>query len=333
MSETQDHSDSYQRVQTVEVGPDEDSRRLDNFLISRLSGVPHSRVYRLIRTGQVRVNGGRAKPKQRLRQGDIVRIPPIRISDGPPRITKPDAKLKHAVRQVLYDDDYIIAVDKPSGITVHSGTRHTMGLVEALRYLRPDLPFIELVHRIDKGTSGIVILAKNKLALRKLHAQWRREEPDKTPVKKYVALLKSNFTTQTIEVDLQQRNRHSKVLRSTLQTMPLATGTTSSSRFVELQRLNEATLAEITIYTGRTHQARLHAQSVGHPIAGDKKYGDKIFNRQLAKLGLKRLFLHASSVQFQHPVMHDQVLIESPLPEELTSVLKMLEPNSGDHQT
>ena len=324
MNEPQDHSGSYQQVQTVELSVDEDGRRLDNYLISRLSGVPHSHVYRLIRTGQVRVNGGRAKPKQRLREGDRVRIPPIRISDSLPRISKPDARLEHAVRQVLFEDDYIMAVDKPSGITVHSGTRHSTGLVEALRYLRPNLPFIELVHRIDKSTSGIVILAKNRSVLRKLHALWRREEPDKIPLKKYVALLKSNFSKQSIEVDLQQQNRHSKVLRSALETMAAATGMTSSSRFVELQRLNMATLAEITIYTGRTHQARLHAQFIGHPIAGDKKYGDKTFNRQLTKLGLKRMFLHASSVQFLHPVTHEQVLIESPLPEELTSIQEKL---------
>ena len=303
-------------IHTVDQGSDD--RRVDNLLIGLLKGVPKSHVYRLIRSGQVRVNSKRIRPHYRLRLGDQVRIPPVRLKVRRAR-ENVSVNLKTAINRIIYEDEFILAIDKPSGITVHSGTHHTTGLIEAIRTLREDIPNVELVHRLDKDTSGILLLAKDKKTLRKMHSMWNRESNRSILIKMYVALLQGQcqWATKLIETDFSKVENRTSNYRKIQNRREV-------SHFTTTQRFGNSSLVRINLLTGRTHQARRQALQIGHPIAGDKKFGTREFNDQMRKVGLKRLFLHANSMTMEHPVNEQQIKLESPLPHDLRHVLDQL---------
>lgn len=294
-------------VRHVTVAPDQAGQRLDNFLMRELKGLPRSRVYRLVRKGEVRVNLGRVKARYRLRDGDQVRIPPVRT--GMAAATSPPETLDTGV--VLFEDTHLLVLDKPSGVSVHGGTGIRAGVIEALRARRPELPFLELVHRLDRGTSGCLILAKSGVALRALHASLRRES-DHDISKHYTALVRGDAGDRPVHVGIALNRNAERGGERLVQVSEDGDDAeslfTPDIRGVELSRVN------IELITGRTHQARVHAAHIGHPIAGDDKYGDREFNRRMQRVGLKRLALHAREVKFRHPVTGEPCRVEAPLP-------------------
>lgn len=293
---------------------DSESRRLDNFLISSLRGVPRSHIYSLIRTGQVRVNSSRAKPKRKLCIGDVIRIPPVRT---PVRSTDIEVGrlLKNAVKRVLYEDEFMMAVDKPAGITVHSGTRHNVGFIEAMRSERKDLRFIELVHRLDKDTSGVLLLAKNNRFLRELHMLWRNSSNTQQVEKFYCALVRGRLKSKRKNL-VSHLEQHGRDVRASKQI--------ARSVMTAVHRFDICTQVDIELITGKTHQARIQSMQFNHPIAGDRKYGDNEFNSVMRQFGLKRMFLHAQHIRFRHPETNQPVSIEAKLPSELSTVLDKL---------
>ena len=311
-------------VQFVEIDEADAGQRLDNFLVRKLKGVPKSRIYRIVRHGEVRINKGRVKPDYRLKDGDIVRIPPIRTAS---RQAPPLARnLEWLEERVLYEDDVILAIDKPSGIAVHGGSGINLGLIEALRQLRPNSRFLELVHRLDRETSGVLLIAKKRSSLKDLHTQLREGKTKKI----YTALLAGTWHGKARRIDAPLEKNQ---LRSGERMVRVAEdGKVAASRFIPSKNYQNiasypegAALVEINLLTGRTHQARVHAAHIGQPIAGDGKYGDARFNDAMKAFGLKRLFLHASSITFTHPVQACKMCVESPLAEDLQQVLEKLD--------
>lgn len=305
------------RVQMVTVDENNDGQRLDNFLIGRLKGVPRSWVYRVLRRGEVRVNKGRCKPARRLHAGDIVRIPPLRLAERPAQT--PSGRLTDLIeKSICYEDDLLLIVNKPAGVAVHGGSGLSHGVIEILRASRPDAPFLELAHRLDRETSGCLMLAKKRSALRRLQELQREGKIEK----RYLALLagRSRKGAWRTDVPLQKNTLKSgeRIVRVDPEGKPAIT------RFKVVQRFNDAFLVEATLETGRTHQIRVHAASDGTPILGDPKYGDEGANRSLREVGLRRLFLHASSLRFDWPGLRGGFQIEAPLPTELQSVLETL---------
>lgn len=310
-----------QAVRFVDISTNNAGQRLDNFLLGQLKGAPRSLIYRIIRKGEVRVNKKRCKPDQRLQQGDQVRIPPVRLSSPKDTPINPDRwrKLEQAI---LHEDSQLMVLNKPSGIAVHGGSEIQTGLIEALRALRPENKFLELAHRLDRQTSGCLVLAKSRPALLSLQDQLR-DTNNRNLHKTYLALLKGqvhNEQTVTLPLDIQRSG--DKDRRSVIDTA----GKPSTSIFAPLENFNEdATLVSIELITGRNHQARAHAAAIGHPIAGDDKYGDREFNRIMkTEYQLKRLFLHAWRLEFIHPKHLRPVRFEAPTPEDLCTVLSEL---------
>ena len=304
-------------VRYVEIDENRAGQRLDNFLISQLKGVPKSRLYRLLRRGEVRVNRGRVGPDYRLQEGDSVRLPPVR--EAPPRelAAKPE-EFEWLTDRILYEDDALLAIDKPAGFAVHGGSGVGVGVIEAMRLLRPAAPFLELVHRLDRSTSGCLLLAKSRPTLLALHQMLQAGEIDK----RYLALIKGRWRGGAAELSAplaRDRRRGQERLVGVSEG-----GKEAETRFVPKGNYGSATLVEIHLLTGRTHQARVHAAHLGHPIAGDDKYGDREFNRKLRPLGLRRLFLHAASLRFRHPSSGRTMEFDAPLPPELTTVLERL---------
>ncbi len=284
-------SNSGQGVRILEVDASGDGQRIDNFLLRELRGVPRSRVYRLLRRGEVRVNRGRVKAEHRLQRGDQVRIPPLRMAEPAAQPAGlPDGLGRRLAAAVLYEDDGLLVVDKPSGLAVHGGSGLRFGLIEAFRQLRPDLPGLELVHRLDRETSGCLLLAKRRPALRELHAALREGRMEK----RYLALVSGQWPQERREVALPlERN----ILRSGERMVRTDdAGKASLTRFSVQRSGVRASLVEAEPVTGRTHQIRVHAAAMGHPILGDDKYGDREHNAWARALGLKRLFLHAHSL-------------------------------------
>jgi 23S rRNA pseudouridine955/2504/2580 synthase len=306
-------------VRYLEIDETRAGQRLDNFLIATLKGVPKSHIYRILRKGEVRINRGRARPEYRLEEGDVVRIPPLRQSSA--RDIDPQqaaAGFAWLLPRILHEDDDLMIVNKPSGLAVHGGSGVGVGLIEALRGLRPDAPFLELAHRLDRDTSGCLLLAKSRPAMLALHRMLRDGEMEKT----YVALVAGAWRGGAREVVAAlEKNRPRSGERKVEVTED---GKQAASLFTPHQRFGFATLMEIRLLTGRTHQARVHAAHVGHPIAGDEKYGDREFNRRLQRLGLKRLFLHAQRLRFNHPLRDCKMDVEAPLPAELSTLLERL---------
>ncbi|UCG72155.1 MAG: RluA family pseudouridine synthase [Chromatiales bacterium] len=303
-------------VQRIRVDEDDAGRRLDNFLLSRFKGLPRSRVYRMIRGGEVRVNGGRARPDRRLQAGDELRLPPVRLA--PPRSPPPDApeRGRWLADRVLYEDRDLLVIDKPAGLAVHGGSGISLGAIELLRATRQD-DNLELVHRLDRETSGCLLIAKRRPALRRLHAQLR----DGTVRKLYVALLVGQLRGPERIVDdplltTQRRGGERYVTVA-------AGGKPARSRFRPREVLSRCTLCDVQIDTGRTHQIRVHAAHIGHPVAGDDRYGTGV-DPAVRKGKLQRLFLHASSLSFDSPSGERVINVQCALPAELEQVLEKL---------
>ncbi|HEU5337683.1 MAG TPA: 23S rRNA pseudouridine(955/2504/2580) synthase RluC [Sulfuricaulis sp.] len=304
-------------VRFLEIDETRAGQRLDNFLIATLKGVPKSRIYRILRKGEVRINKGRARPDYRLEAGDVVRIPPLR--QAPPPLKAKEAEgFAWLLPRIIHEDEDLMVVNKPAGLAVHAGSGVTVGLIEALRGLRPQAPFLELAHRLDRDTSGCLLLAKSRPTLIRLHRMLRDGRIEKT----YLALVAGAWRGGAREVRASlEKNRP----RSGERMVEVSEdGKEAASVFMVQQRYSSCSLMEIRLLTGRTHQARVHAAHAGHPIAGDDKYGDRDFNRHLQQFGLKRMFLHAWRLQFSHPLTNRKMNVEAPLPAELTALLERL---------
>lgn len=305
-------------VRHVTVSPDDAGQRLDNWLLRVLEGVPRSRIYRLLRKGEVRVNGRRAKPDARVEAADDVRLPPIRSAadTGPRRV--PDALIDTVERAVVHEDDELLVIAKPAGLAVHGGSGLAFGVIEALRASRPD-EALELVHRLDRETSGLLLVARNRQTLRVLHALIREGRMDK----RYLALVRGQWDLgkKTIDVPLDVRAKQGGERMVRVR----EGGKESESTFQAVDFFGaRATLMQVDIATGRTHQIRVHAAFAGHPIAGDDKYGDREFNAEMKSLGLERMFLHAHAVSFEWPDSGRTFAVSVPLPPELAQVLDRL---------
>ncbi|HDL1135639.1 TPA: 23S rRNA pseudouridine(955/2504/2580) synthase RluC [Mannheimia haemolytica] len=309
-------------VQFFTISEDEAGQRLDNFLLAKLKGVPKSLIYRIVRKGEARVNKGRNKPEYKLQPDDLVRVPPVRVAEKneAPISTKLN-KVAELESQILYEDESMLVINKPSGIAVHGGSGLSFGVIEALRALRPQARFLELVHRIDRDTSGILLVAKKRSALRSLHEQLR----EKVVQKDYLALVRGQWQA------------HTKVIKAPLLKNELASGERivrvseegkpSETRFSIEERYANATLVKASPITGRTHQIRVHTQYAGHPIALDDKYGDAEFDSKMKEVGLQRLFLHAHAIRFEHPKTGEEMVITAPLDKTLKGVLAKLRAN------
>lgn len=300
------------------VDAEYDGQRLDNFLIRLLKGVPKSRIYRLLRKGEVRINKGRVKADTRLKTGDIIRVAPIRVSQDQSN-DKPGSQMRKRLNDsIVFEDDGIIVVDKPSGIAVHGGSGVSFGVIEGLRADRPESRFLELVHRLDRETSGCLMLAKSRAVLVNLQQQMQKNQIKKT----YQALVSGRWPKgkSTINAPLKKNTLSSgeRMVRVD------AEGKASVTHFKVAESFDQATLLDIRLETGRTHQIRVHCQFSGQAIAGDPKYGDAVFNQNMRELGLKRLFLHANSLAFIHPISGERLSVDAPLATDLKNLLDKL---------
>ncbi|MDX5408097.1 MAG: 23S rRNA pseudouridine(955/2504/2580) synthase RluC [Chromatiaceae bacterium] len=306
-------------VQIVEIEPDFIGQRIDNFLLARLKGVPKSVIYRVLRKGEVRVNKKRIKPEYKLQQDDVVRIPPITVATQAEPVSVKLSMVKNLEQHILFEDNDLIVLNKPSGMAVHGGSGLQFGVIEALRALRPLAKHLELVHRLDRDTSGCLLIAKKRSVLTHLHEQLR----NKTVEKKYWALVAGDWDNKVRKVTepLKKNTLQSgeRVVRVDEQE-----GKPSETRFRILQRYQQGTLVEAFPVTGRTHQIRVHTACKGHPIACDDKYGDNVFTAQMQQLGLNRLFLHAKTLSFVHPMTETTLRVEAPLDEALEQALSKL---------
>jgi len=305
------------RTQVEQVVIDEraDGQRIDNFLITHLKGLPKTAIYRLLRTGQVRVNGKRIKQTTRLESGQTVRVPPVHLPEAG-ELLAPSAGLKtHLLEAKLFEDDAFVAINKPSGLASHGGSGISLGLIEAMRQVHPAGAKLELVHRLDRETSGVILLAKKRTALVEIQRLIAANQTDKT----YLALLAGVVKKERFDVnaplDTEQRSGGERTVRVS------ANGKPSLSFFKVLTRCAGATLVSVKIETGRTHQIRVHAQHVGHPVLGDERYGDATANAEMRKRGLKRLFLHAQLFEFK---LQRDYFIDAPLSGELKAFLDVL---------
>ncbi|TDQ59694.1 ribosomal large subunit pseudouridine synthase C [Mesocricetibacter intestinalis] len=309
-------------VQILTVSADESGQRIDNYLCARLKGVPKSLVYRILRKGEVRVNKGRVKPEYKLQPGDNVRVPPVRVAEKAQAQISPKLnKIAALEQQIIFEDDCLLVLNKPSGLAVHGGSGLSFGVIEALRVLRPEARFLELVHRLDRDTSGILLVAKKRSALRNLHEQLRLKQVQKD----YLALVRGQWQS------------HCKLVQAPLLKNELAggerivrvneQGKPSETHFSIEERYANATLIKASPVTGRTHQIRVHTQYAGHPIALDDKYGDKDFDQAMRAIGLDRLFLHAFSIRFNHPKSGETLSLSAAPEKKLKRVLQSLREN------
>jgi 23S rRNA pseudouridine955/2504/2580 synthase len=308
-------SDEKPLARFVTVGAEHDGQRVDNYLRTELKGAPKSLVYRILRTGEVRVNKGRAKPDSRVHTGDVVRIPPLRLSEDVP--VRVGESLEGAlVQAVRYEDEHLLVIDKPAGLAVHAGSGVKVGVIEALRALRPETPGLELAHRLDRETSGVLVLAKDRPTLMQLHELFRGEGAKKT----YLALVRGHWPDGLREVDAPLEKGTVRGGERIVEVR--GDGKPSRTRFRAVKKLEGCTLVEASPITGRTHQIRVHAAYKNHPIAGDDKYGDGQFDRTLKQHGLNRLFLHAARIE----LASFKLRVEAPLPPELQAVVDALAP-------
>lgn len=305
-------------VEYIKIEADYAGQRIDNYLTTRLKGVPKTHIYRILRKGEVRVNKKRIDPNYRLQEGDTVRLPPLKL-DVPKKPPAPSKNLIETLAdRILYEDKSLLIINKPAGIAVHGGSGVRLGLVEALRCIYPKLPHLELAHRLDLDTSGCLVLAKKRSALHELHALLRSGDVRKI----YLTLTQGHWQKSELTVDVPlQKNylaggeRIVKVHKE---------GKSSLTIFKPIEKYKDSMLMEVELHTGRTHQIRVHSQYRGHPVAGDEKYGDKNFNKEMRQLGLKRLFLHSHSIEFTLPSTGQTIKVTSSLDEDLKAVLEKL---------
>jgi 23S rRNA pseudouridine955/2504/2580 synthase len=283
-------------VQFIDIRADQAGQRIDNFLITLEKGVPKSRIYRALRKGEVRVNKGRIKQTYRLQAGDQVRVPPLRVSEKVVITELSDSLTDALENAILMEDDDILVINKPAGLAVHAGSQIQLGVIEAMRIIRPENRFVELVHRLDRDTSGCLVLAKSRTALLNLQQQMKDSETDK----RYLTLTRGKWPAQENIVDLAlQKNSLSSGERMVV---PDINGKKSKTLFEVKQEFSGCQLVAAKLYNGRTHQIRVHSASQSHPVAGDEKYGDREFNKRLRQFGLKRMFLHAWQLSLKHPI-------------------------------
>jgi 23S rRNA pseudouridine955/2504/2580 synthase len=300
----------------LEVGEESAGQRIDNFLLRLAKGVPKSHIYRILRSGEVRVNKGRISAEYRVREGDVVRVPPIRVAEkaAAPAVPPRDFMLS-------YEDEALIVIDKPAGVAVHGGSGVSFGVIEQLRRARPQAKLLELAHRLDRETSGLLLVAKKRSALTRLHDMFR----DGSIAKRYLALVRGRWMNPTQHVRLplhkyltEEGERRVAVSRE---------GKEAHSIVRLIARWQNFSLVEVELKTGRTHQIRVHLAHLGFPLAGDDKYGDFPLNRDLQKAGLKRMFLHAARLKLAHPLTGEPLELEAPLPQDLRDFLKRLDAN------
>ncbi|GMM82920.1 23S rRNA pseudouridine(955/2504/2580) synthase RluC [Pseudoalteromonas sp. MTN2-4] len=307
------------KVSFVTVTEDQQGQRIDNFLVTHLKGVPKSAIYKILRKGEVRVNKKRVKPVYKLQIDDLIRIPPIKVAEREEFVPKNLDKISALEDAILFEDQYLIVINKPSGMAVHGGSGLSYGLIEALRVLRPQEKNLELVHRLDRDTSGCLLISKKRSILKGLHEQLR----EKTMEKNYWALVVGEWAAKI-------KNVTEPLRKNTLQSgervvrVDEEQGKASHTRFRVLERFDGCTLVQASPVTGRTHQIRVHTQCKGHPIACDDKYGDQVFDSRMREMGLSRLFLHAHDLRFLHPKHETTMHIEAPLDKALNNALKTL---------
>jgi 23S rRNA pseudouridine955/2504/2580 synthase len=312
----QDVENVVEKPVIVEIDDERAGQRIDNFLIARLKKVPKSRIYRLLRKGEVRVNKGRIKPDYRLQAGDQVRIPPVRVAATQTPETPSSEALTTIQNAIIYQDDKVLVINKPSGMAVHGGSGIQYGVIEALRALFPREQHLELVHRLDRDTSGCLMVARKRSVLKHLHEQLRNNAIHKS----YVALVKGRWTGGKTSIEAPLKKNIQQSGERMVRVDP--TGKPAQSIFKPMRVFSDTTLVEVELITGRTHQIRVHAAHAGHPIAGDDKYGQRAFNLTMKQRGLNRLFLHAKSLSFTLPGSDAAMTVVAPLGEELESVLQ-----------
>ena len=312
-------------VNHIRVQEHESAQRLDNYLIKILKGVPKSHIHRIIRAGEVRVNKGRAKPETRIQTDDLIRIPPVRVAERAAKSSLQPVPARHF--EIVYEDDALLVVNKPSGVAVHGGSGVSFGVIEQLRRARPEAKYLELVHRLDKDTSGLLMVAKKRSALVKLHEMLRNDHPKKIywalgvgawqPALRHVRLPLVKYTgaagEKMVRVSSAEDGQSAHTVFRVLDTF--------SGERLHSVGVSALSLVEATLKTGRTHQIRVHMQASGCPIAGDERYGDYQANRRLQKLGLKRMFLHAYSLELDHPLTGEKLVLQAALPNDLQQFL------------
>ena len=307
---------SYPKVRQVNVTAEDAGQRIDNFLARHLKGVPKSHIYRILRRGEVRVNSGRIRAQYKVCAGDTVRIPPVRVATPVAGEVKPMRSLED---RILFENSRCLVINKPSGIAVHGGSGLSYGVIEAFRAGRPQAPFLELAHRLDRETSGCLVLAKRRSFLRAFQEQLRQGEV----VKHYLALVSGAWPggKQTVTAPLRKN-----LLRGGERMVSVdESGKAAVSVFKPVTRFSTATLVEVELKTGRTHQIRVHGAHIGHPLAGDEKYGDPGFNLSMKRLGLRRMLLHAHYLEFADTVAGEKISVSAPLDDELKAVIDRLE--------
>ncbi|WP_165311865.1 23S rRNA pseudouridine(955/2504/2580) synthase RluC [Vibrio ziniensis] len=306
------------QVQFIDIDEDMAGQRIDNFLRNQLKSIPKSMVYRILRKGEVRVNKKRVKAEYKLEAGDVVRVPPVTMEEKSDETAAPSTKLNKVAELescILHEDEHVLILNKPSGTAVHGGSGLKFGAIEALRALRPQARFLELVHRIDRDTSGILLVAKKRSALRHLQAQFR----EKTVQKYYFALVMGEWENKWKVVNAPLlKNEVNSIVRVS------SNGKPSETRFKIIEKFEQATLIQASPITGRTHQIRVHTQYMGHPIAWDDRYGDRRFDAYTAQFGIDRLFLHAANIRFVHPATEEVMEINAPLDSKLENALAQM---------
>jgi 23S rRNA pseudouridine955/2504/2580 synthase len=305
-------------VTWLEVGEEAEGQRLDNFLLRIAKGVPKSHIYRIVRSGEVRVNKGRVAADYRLQAGDRLRVPPLRTAERPPQAAVPARNF-----EIAYEDEALIVIDKPAGVAVHGGSGVSFGVIEQLRRARPQAKFLELAHRLDRDTSGLLVVAKKRTALTRLHDQFR----DGAIAKRYLALVRGRWRNELQHVRLALHKYLTAEGERRVSVQPEGKAAHSIVRLVA--RWENFSLVEVELKTGRTHQIRVHLAHLGFPIAGDDKYGDFPLNKTLQKAGLGRMFLHAAKLALPHPLSGARVELESALPAELRSFTDKLDRNEA----
>lgn len=305
-------------VRHVEVTTDEAGQRLDNYLLRHLKNVPRSRVYRLLRKGEVRVNGKRAKPEYRMAPGDRVRLPPVRIDAEPRPARVPEGLIRTVSAAIVHEDADLLVINKPAGLAVHGGSGLAFGVIEVLRAARPDEP-LELAHRLDRETSGCLLVARRRSSLRELHRLMREGLVEKH----YLALLAGQWQLGRKRIDVPLATRQLQGGERVVKAR--ADGKAAATRFEPVQFFGKrATLMDVALETGRTHQIRVHAAYAGHPVAGDEKYGEREFNEAMQRIGLERMFLHAQTVSFEWGDSGREFVVSVPLDDGLKAVLDRL---------
>ena len=299
------------RATVLEVGEEAAAQRVDNFLLRRLKGVPKSHVYRVLRSGEVRVNSGRVKPDYRLRQGDKVRVPPVRLSASNSKSTAKAERFP-----IVFEDPALLVIDKPSGVAVHGGSGVSYGVIESLRAARPEAKMLELAHRLDRDTSGLLMLAKKRGALVELHRMLREGEVEKV----YVAVIKGVPGKKEFEI---RESLHKHVTSMGERRVSVKEGGQPAVTRVRLVgKSRDFSLVRLRLMSGRTHQIRVDLAHAGHPVLGDDKYGDFELNRALARQGVKRLMLHARRLAFKHPIDGKRIVLKSLLPDDMLRFCK-----------